>query len=76
MRTPAGEEDERDPADVLVNGLLSTDGGLGYWGHLECRRKLAAMGAKAVPAILRRLETEQDDFVRDAILRALKRLEG
>ncbi|MBW2315623.1 MAG: HEAT repeat domain-containing protein [Deltaproteobacteria bacterium] len=30
----------------------------------------------AVPAILRRLETEQDDFVRDAILRALKRLEG
>ncbi len=32
--------------------------------------------AQAVPAILRRLETEQDDFVRDAILRALKRLEG
>ena len=32
--------------------------------------------ARAVPAILRRLETEQDDFVRDAILRALKRLEG
>lgn len=31
---------------------------------------------KAVPAILRRLETEQDDFVRAAILRALKRLEG
>lgn len=30
----------------------------------------------AVPAILRRLETEQDDFVRDAILRALRRLEG
>jgi HEAT repeat protein len=32
--------------------------------------------AAAVPAILRRLETEQDDFVRDAILRALRRLEG
>ena len=32
--------------------------------------------AKAVPAILRRLEIEQDDFVRDAILRALERLEG
>lgn len=32
--------------------------------------------AQAVPAILRRLETEQDDFVRDAILRALRRLEG
>jgi HEAT repeat protein len=30
----------------------------------------------AVPPILRRLETEQDEFVRDAILRALKRLEG
>jgi HEAT repeat protein len=30
----------------------------------------------AVPAILRRLETEQDEFVRDAILRALGRLEG
>ena len=30
----------------------------------------------AVPAILRRLETEQDDFVREAILRALRRLEG
>jgi HEAT repeat protein len=29
----------------------------------------------AVPAILRRLETEQDDFVRDAILRALRKLE-
>jgi HEAT repeat protein len=31
---------------------------------------------RAIPAILRRLETEQDEFVRDAILRALKRLEG
>jgi HEAT repeat protein len=30
---------------------------------------------RAVPAILRRLEKEQDDFVRDAILGALKRLE-
>lgn len=30
---------------------------------------------RAVPFILRRLETEQDDFVRDAILRALKHLE-
>ncbi len=32
--------------------------------------------AKAVPAILRRLETEQDEFVRGAILRSLERLEG
>lgn len=30
---------------------------------------------RAVPAVLRRLETEQDAFVRDAILRALRRLE-
>lgn len=30
---------------------------------------------KAVPSILRRLEIEQDDFVRSAILRALDRLE-
>ncbi|MDH3211703.1 MAG: HEAT repeat domain-containing protein [Myxococcales bacterium] len=32
--------------------------------------------ARAVPAILRRLETEQDAFVRGEILRALERLEG
>jgi HEAT repeat protein len=31
---------------------------------------------RAVPAILRRLETEQDDFVRGVTLRALKRLES
>ncbi len=30
---------------------------------------------RAVPAMLRRLETEQDSFVRDAILRALRQLE-
>jgi HEAT repeat protein len=30
----------------------------------------------AVPAILRQSETERDDFVRDAILRALRQLEG
>ncbi|MBW2400705.1 MAG: HEAT repeat domain-containing protein, partial [Deltaproteobacteria bacterium] len=32
--------------------------------------------AKAVPSLLRRLETEQDDFVRNAMLRALDRLGG
>jgi HEAT repeat protein len=32
--------------------------------------------ARAVPAILRRLETEQDEFVRAEILRALQRLEA
>jgi HEAT repeat protein len=31
--------------------------------------------ARAIPPILRRLETEQDTFVRDAILRALRMLE-
>ena len=30
----------------------------------------------AVPHVLRRLETEQDEFVRDVILRALERLES
>jgi HEAT repeat protein len=30
---------------------------------------------KAIPAILRRLEAERDDFVRDVILRSLRRLE-
>jgi HEAT repeat protein len=30
---------------------------------------------QAVPTILRWLDKEQDDFVRDAIFRALKRLE-
>jgi hypothetical protein len=32
--------------------------------------------ARGVPAILRRLETEQDEFVRAEILRALQRLEA
>jgi HEAT repeat protein len=31
---------------------------------------------RAIPAILRRLETEQDEFVREVILAALRRLEG
>ena len=30
----------------------------------------------AIPLILRRLEVEQDEFVREVILGALKRLEG
>lgn len=49
-----------------------------HWSvRAECIATLSERGVvNAVPAILRRLETEQDDFVRDAILRALKRLEG
>jgi hypothetical protein len=31
---------------------------------------------RALPTILRRLETEQDSFVRDSILQGLKRLEA
>ncbi len=54
--------------------LLSHD----HWSvRTEVIQGLAERGmVKAVPSILRRLETEQDDFVRDAILRALGRLEG
>jgi hypothetical protein len=32
--------------------------------------------SRALPAILRRLDLEQDEFVRSVILRALERLEG
>ena len=43
----------------------------------EAIQALADRGVvRAVPPILRRLETEQDEFVRDVILRSLKRLEG
>jgi HEAT repeat protein len=43
----------------------------------EAIRVLADRGVtRAVPAILRLLESEQDGFVRDAILRALERLEA
>jgi HEAT repeat protein len=43
----------------------------------EAIQALADRGlAKGVPAILRRLETESDDFVRGVTLRALKRLES
>lgn len=46
------------------------------WGvRADVIQTLADRGVgSAVPSILRRLETEQDAFVRDTILRALKRL--
>ncbi len=63
---------ERDAVEELVPLV-----GHPHWavraeviGMLADRNVIAA-----VPAILRRLETERDDFVRDAILRALGRLE-
>jgi HEAT repeat protein len=56
---------------------------VGLLGHAEWVVRAEAIAAlaerrcvRAVPAILRRLETEQDEFVRAAILRALQRLEG
>jgi HEAT repeat protein len=43
----------------------------------EATQVLAERGVgRAIPPILRRLEAEQDDFVRSVILRALARLEG
>ncbi len=43
----------------------------------ECIRVLAERGVRrAVPALLRRLEGERDEFVREALLRALERLES
>jgi HEAT repeat protein len=42
----------------------------------EASLALARRGAtRALPALLRRLDTEDDDFARDALLRALERLE-
>ena len=56
---------------------------VGLLGHAEWSVRAEATLAlaerrqlRAVPAILRRLEMEEDEFVRAAILRALQRLEG
>ncbi len=56
---------------------------LGLVGHsewsvrAEAIQMLAQRGfVRAVPVILRRLEAEQDDFVRDTILSSLARLDG
>jgi HEAT repeat protein len=59
--------------DMLVPLVSHAD-----WSvRAEAIQTLADRGvARAVPPNLRRLETEQDEFVRDVILRALKRLEG
>jgi HEAT repeat protein len=52
--------------------------GHAHWSvRAEAVNALAARGvSRAVPALLRRLEAEQDEVVRGAILRALERLEG
>jgi len=62
---------------AAVEALLPLVSHRDWTVRAEAIQVLADRGvAKAVPPILRRLETEQDDFVRDAILRALDRLEG
>jgi HEAT repeat protein len=62
---------------ALLEQLLPLVSHADWSVRAEVIQVLADRGmAKAVPAILRRLETEQDDFVRDAILRALARLEA
>jgi HEAT repeat protein len=71
--TCIGRHGKAEALDMLVPLVSHAD-----WSvRAEAIQALADRGvARAVPPILRRLETEQDEFVRDAILRALKRLEG
>ena len=56
---------------------------VGLLGHADWSVRAEATSAlgerrcaRAMPSILRRLETEQDEFVRAGILRALQRLEN
>jgi HEAT repeat protein len=66
---------QSDPA--ALEPLLSLVSHADWSVRSEAIRVLADRGVvKAVPAILRLLDTEQDAFVRDAILRALERLEA
>jgi HEAT repeat protein len=71
--TCIGRHGKVEELDTLVPLVSHAD-----WSvRAEAIQTLADRGvARAVPPILRRLETEQDEFVRDVILRALKRLEG
>lgn len=67
-----GEHGDAECVEDLL-ALVAHDG----WAvRADAIQTLAERGVtKAVPPILRRLETERDDFVRDVILRALRRLE-
>ncbi len=71
--TCVGNHADREQLQSLLP-LVAHD----HWAvRAEAIQSLGERGlAEAVPTILRRLETEQDDFVRDAILRALRRLDG
>jgi HEAT repeat protein len=67
-----GAHADRGGLEALIPLVSHSD-----WSvRAEAIQTLADRGlTKAVPAILRRLETEQDDFVREGMIRALKRLE-
>ena len=68
--------------DTVLDAILSGAHGyvlkeIGANSLIEAIQTVADRGwVRGVPAILRRLETEQDDFVRGVTLRALKRLES
>jgi HEAT repeat protein len=67
-----GAHADLDELELLIPLVSHSD-----WSvRAEAIQTLADRGlTKAVPAILRRLETEQDDFVREEMIRALRRLE-
>jgi HEAT repeat protein len=68
-----GERGEVATLDVLLPLVSHPE----WTVRAETIQVLADRGVtKAVPPVLRRLETEQDEFVRDAMLRALDRLGG
>jgi HEAT repeat protein len=69
--TCLGRHGAADQLEMLIPLVGHAD-----WSvRAEAIQALAGRGVhRAVPAILRRLETELDAFVRDSILRALKRL--
>jgi HEAT repeat protein len=68
-----GEHGEVASLDALLPLVSHPD----WTVRAETIQMLSDRGVKkAVPPILRRLEIEQDEFVRDAMLRALDRLGG
>lgn len=67
----------RHAASDRLADLVPSTGNPEWSVRAEAIRVLAQRGqVVAVPVILRRLEAEQDDFVRQTILSALARLEG
>lgn len=71
--TCIGSHGDRDAVEELTPLVAHSN----WVVRAEVIQTLAERGAvSSIPAILRRLETEQDDFVREAILRALRKLES